>query len=524
MTNKLLFIIVLIQTYILNFIHSADSPQPLLRFSLKDKIIKDFEHFFLPTLLKNMTNLKINDTSISQHIDFIGWIYLDLTNIVFNIGDIKPEQINVIFNDNSTFSTIVDSLKANLTFDYNFRTNFLNSAGSGVGKLNELSLTMINKLFRLQNKRNNTLYGPGLAVDQFVFDHFNLEMTFTKDTPLEKFIVYLVQNLNQMLQRPVFESISAYILPTLNGGLKTMLENIPLSFKIPTTDAYAYYSLTEDPRFFNNTIELSFNARNSSNVIPHSGPDSSNLEAYLNQDLFQDLLNSIQTLGLIKFTVTSESIPDSSPIKFDTTSFALLIPDITKVFGKDKKMDMNCYSNSAPELKFNLNETKAALSLNCDFLVRNDSTHNVTAFVADLGVVTIFEMYLRQNFIKGEIKTLKMQTLEIKNSAVGPIDVASLKSNLNFILDPVVKLLINTYISSGFEVPTFYGISLADSYAESHEGYIETDLNPIFPSNFTNSNSDNLAISNDNKAEKTSIVSQLNKVIKKFLDYDNSDI
>jgi len=180
MVKNSIFALFIIQLFIINFA-VADSVQPLLRLSLQDKMISDFENHFLPIFLKNMTNIKINDTSISQHIDFIGNIYLDLTQMVFNLGEITPEQIRIVFNNNSTFSSILEGITANITFDYDFRTNFLNSKGTGKGVLNNLSLNMINKVFRLQNLKNKTLYGPGLAVDQFVFDNFNLTMSFDKD-------------------------------------------------------------------------------------------------------------------------------------------------------------------------------------------------------------------------------------------------------------------------------------------------------------------------------------------------------
>lgn len=180
--------------------------QPGLRLAIKDSALKSFLDYFVPKILKNFTTVPLNDTEISTNLDYVGDIKISFTNLRLEISAIKPEQINVLFHDNNTLSVFVNEMGSSIEFEYAFESKYYNSKGHGNAGFSNLSFILQNNLFALENQYSKTAYnhtalGPGTNIKKFVLTSLNVDVKFDNDLPLERFIVFLVDNINQIFKK-----------------------------------------------------------------------------------------------------------------------------------------------------------------------------------------------------------------------------------------------------------------------------------------------------------------------------------
>ena len=180
----------------------SDEIQPGLRVAVRDSTIKTFETYLLPIIYNNISTIKLNDTDFSVHVDFLGEINLSFKNLFFHIKkNLTPEQIQVVFNNNNTFSVIVNDLETNIEFDYSIKTNFYNNQGKGNATFSNLSMIMKNYLFAIVNKRaktehNLTSLAPAFNIYKLDLNSLSVIVNFNNKQPLENLIVYFLDNFN----------------------------------------------------------------------------------------------------------------------------------------------------------------------------------------------------------------------------------------------------------------------------------------------------------------------------------------
>jgi hypothetical protein len=186
----------------------ASEVQPGLRVAVNDRAIFAFEEHFIPQLLKNLSNIPLNDTELSTHIDFLGTIKVSLQKMKIILGNIDPSQIQVLFNNNNSISVILNELSMNLEFDYTISTNFYNNKGKGTAGLKNLSFILENKLFAIDNENSRRLYnrtvlGPAINIENLYLTSLVIDVKFDNNQPIESLISFLVDNLNQIFQKQI---------------------------------------------------------------------------------------------------------------------------------------------------------------------------------------------------------------------------------------------------------------------------------------------------------------------------------
>jgi hypothetical protein len=186
----------------------ATEVQPGLRVAINDRAIFAFEEHFIPLLLKNLTNIPLNDSELSTHIDFLGTIKVSLQNMKIILGNIDPSQIQVLFNNNNTISVILNDLSMNFDFDYKISTNFYNNKGKGNAGFKNLSFIIENRLFAIDNENSRRLYnrtvlGPGINIENLYLTSLVIDVKFDNNQPIESLISFLVDNVNQIFQQQI---------------------------------------------------------------------------------------------------------------------------------------------------------------------------------------------------------------------------------------------------------------------------------------------------------------------------------
>ena len=205
MSNSSIKLWILIVCVTFSFVKN-EGLQPGLRIAIKDSAIKSFIEYFIPKLLNNITSVKLNDIELFKEIDYIGNIKASFNNLKLKINKFQSNSFRVLFNNNNTYSILVNDLGCNIEFDYKFSSEYYNNEGSGNAGFNNLSFILENNLFALENKHsisrfNRSSQGPGTNIDKFDLLSMNVNVTFNNNQPLENFLLFMVDNINQIFQK-----------------------------------------------------------------------------------------------------------------------------------------------------------------------------------------------------------------------------------------------------------------------------------------------------------------------------------
>jgi len=251
------------------------------------------------------------------------------------------------------------------------------------------------------------------------------------------------------------------------------------------------YSLIGSPKVVNNALEVSFNATlfsgetayhtKNTSIIPHITGSEKQIVIFLNQYVVDSLLLSLQDLNRLNFYIAGDMLNNTSPISLNTASIGLFIPALSDTYGNDKTMDINCTSTKTPVLILNTNTSHVLFYPSCQFIVNVNETNKEVAFTVGLELNTQLFLYLEKGLLKGEIKSVGVQDLQVSQTAIGPIEGDKLKKFFNFAFS-VGLPIINTMVfkNTGIELPSVAGLSFKDTDLSINQGYVEFDMNLLF--------------------------------------------
>ncbi|XP_077430020.1 bactericidal permeability-increasing protein-like [Vanacampus margaritifer] len=292
---------------------------------------------------------------------------------------------------------------------------------------------------------------------------------------------FINKALRNALQKKICPLV-ADAVSDLNPQLKTL--NV-----LAQVDKYAEieYSMVTAPEILNSSIGLSLKGE-FYNIEKHqetpfpaavfSLPPQNNKMLYFGLSAFT--ANSAafvyNTAGALSLYITDDMIPRSSPIRLNTRTFGVFIPQIAKSFpGLLMKLLVKTVKNPMVTLEPN-NATIQATSTVTAYAIQPNGTLS-PLFVLNMEASVSARVSVSGMRLTGNVALNKM-VLTLGTSYVGDFRVKSLDNILNTVLKLVVLPILNVQLAKGYPLPTIGKMKLVNTDLQVLKDYmlIGTDV------------------------------------------------
>lgn len=268
----------------------------------------------------------------------------------------------------------------------------------------------------------------------------------------------------------------------LNPQLKTL--NV-----VAKVDQYAEieYSMVTSPTVSSSSIDLSLKGE-FYNIGKHQEPPFSpaafSLPPQINNMLYIGLSAFTadsaafvyNRAGLLSLYITDDMIPKGSPIRLNTKTFGVFIPQVAKRFpGLMMKLLVKTVKN--PVITFEANNvTIQATGTVTAYAIQPNATLS-PLFVLNLETSVSAQVFVSGMRLAGAVSLNEMD-LTLETSYVGEFQVRSLDNILQMVLKVVVIPKLNVQLAKGYPLPTLGKMKLVNTQLQVLKDYmlIGTDV------------------------------------------------
>mmetsp|Transcript_17151 Transcript_17151/g.12259 ORF Transcript_17151/g.12259 Transcript_17151/m.12259 type:complete len:350 (-) Transcript_17151:35-1084(-) len=169
-------------------------------------------------------------------------------------------------------------------------------------------------------------------------------------------------------------------------------------------------------------------------------------------------------------------ISESKEFSFDTTTFEEYLPGLVDKYGDAQPMELFLRAAEMPKVVFQPDEMSTYWSFLAEFRVVGVETAVILAFQ---DVMAVYDLSLEDFLLYLHFDSLSVGNIYIEDTKIGAVDTASMLKNVNRLLKLALPL-INTILSSGFEIPQHYfsRTEVADASFTSFYNYVKIQWEP----------------------------------------------
>ena len=481
------------------FFESIMSEKAGLRAAIREEVILEAERKFFPLIMSKISEISIPDQHISIKLSILGNLNIYITNIHLHVNPLPAENIQIALQEPNLVSVIASSISGNGNMDIEFEyfVTEHDRVDIRINRLNIIAQTEISMIESSQEKGKYLPFGRIKNIDLDLDFDFDIHGSIIAD------IVDLVKGkIKDLIYSELKGALVGAIIDESDKALKQVLDKLPLYINIKDSLAIDY-SLVAAPKVTNKYLVLSINGgivdlsnpdtKSPPFPIPESLPDyvekGKNGQAFIS-DYF--LLTALRTLYLterLNLRLKSEDISEESPIKFDTTFLDFILPGIEKLYGSNKKVDLECSADknrTQPTISLKEKTINGTLLLFCSLEVDNegfgivDNYDKALEITIDFGFVVNISI-AQEGIISASISNAEFSNSKLISSKVPDLKIINVEKLFDLTLDiglPIIneKILKNATIP----LPTVEGISFKDSTVEVENGYILVNINPHF--------------------------------------------
>lgn len=292
---------------------------------------------------------------------------------------------------------------------------------------------------------------------------------------------FIDKALRNALQKQICPLV-ADAVSDLNPQLKTL--NV-----VAKVDQYAEieYSMVTSPTVSSSSIDLSLKGE-FYNIGKHQEPPFSpaafSLPPQINNMLYLGLSAFTadsaafvyNRAGLLSLYITDDMIPKGSPIRLNTKTFGVFIPQVAKRFpGLMMKLLVKTVKN--PVITFEPNNvTTQATGTVTAYAIQPNATLS-PLFVLNLETSVSAQVFVSGMRLAGAVSLNEMD-LTLETSYVGEFQVRSLDNILQMVLKVVVIPKLNVQLAKGYPLPTLGKMKLVNTQLQVLKDYmlIGTDV------------------------------------------------
>ncbi|KAL0978663.1 hypothetical protein UPYG_G00173640 [Umbra pygmaea] len=296
------------------------------------------------------------------------------------------------------------------------------------------------------------------------------------------FTSYIDKALRSALQKQICPLV-ADTIKTLNLHLKTL--NV-----LAKVDKYAEieYSMVTLPSISKSSIDLSLKGE-FYNIGKHQEPPFSPIAFSLPPQVKNMLYVGVSAFtansagfvynnaGVLSLNITDDMIPSSSPLRLNTRTFGVFIPEIAKRF-PGLMMKLLVKTVKAPSLSFQPNNVTVQASGTVTASVIHPNGTLSPLFILNLEASVSARLYVTELKLAGQI-TMDNFEMTLGTSYVGPFQVQPLDNIFLMVLKDVVIPMVNVCLQKGFPLPAIGNMNLINTELQILKDYmlIGTDVN-----------------------------------------------
>ena len=483
--SKIYTIILISLTLFSSFIHAENEAGTRIAFNeqLISKVIK----WGVPQILPKLQDITIPDVSTSVQAGIIT-IDIRLTEIHVAVNDFKPEDLIVDFQSPDTVAITLQDVKASGHFVGTFSWAFIHDSEHVDLIVNKVSLNLGIKML--------TREASGKKFPDADFSRFDIGLDFDFNLSGSA-ISGFINILKPVIKGALTDTILGTIKSQSSSIMKKIFADLPEYYPIqdPLSLNYAFLSNPiVDAEFL---ILNSYGALVNKNIpetlnppfeIPTNLPvfdkEGKEIQIYASDYTINSILYTLYLSGLLKIDVKPEIVPEKFPIQLTTSWLRTLIWGLDKVYGKDKKCEVNFNVHSQPEIKFE--EKLISVKMPTEMIVnvrKDDATLEQAIKVDTEFIFDVDFQVIEEGQVSAYIHEMKLQNTTIIETTVPTAKADTMESLIN-ILTLILRPVLNTFVLKKLPIklPVIQGINFSDSKVTHTSHYVAVNVNLVFQS------------------------------------------
>jgi len=414
----------------------------------------------LKALQQRLNGLVVTVPDQSGEKDSIEWTISSITITGFNLPDLLTQ-----FTAGVGFTLSTSDISASLHAHWHAREKIWpHPSGSGDATVSLSSVSMNTEIRLGQANGRLTVSDMSTSVS---IGHLDIHFS---GSGLDWLLNLLKGLFEGSIKHSSEKGISDGITKAVNDQLNSMLQALPdivpvnklleIDYAVVANEIVGnnYLSLPLKGEFYliSNPVEAPF----SPTTLPSYVNGNGMLQLMISQYVPNTAFYTFWKAGLMTYTITPNMIPPSSPIQFNTTQWASLVPPLPVKY-PDMLMQAVAVVIAAPAITINSSGIQLLLPSQAIIQVLPKNGKPVTAFALDIDVVADISVAITGNTLTGKLGFFNA-TFSLASSSIGPFDPTPLEQILLFGIDSVVGPMIQKYLTQGFPIPTADGVTLVN--------------------------------------------------------------
>ncbi|XP_041081559.1 bactericidal permeability-increasing protein-like [Polyodon spathula] len=301
---------------------------------------------------------------------------------------------------------------------------------------------------------------------------------------------WLYNLFSKFIEKALRKELSDKICPLVSEAISGLNPHLKTLNVLAKVDRYTEveYSLVSPPVITKNYIDLDLKGEFYSigqhreppfTAPPFSLPEQASRMLYIGVSEFT--LNSAgfvyYSAGALHINVTDDMIPKSSPLRLNTQTFGVFIPQIAQSY-PNMSMKLIVQATKQPHVTMQPgNITIEVVGSISAYVIKPDSTL-APLFILDMEASASANLLISGKKLVGSV-TLNGVVLSLQKSYVGPFQIRSLQTVLQLALKSAVLPKVNELLKEGFPLPTIDKMNLVNAQIQILKDYvlIGTDVN-----------------------------------------------
>lgn len=426
-------------------------------------------------LQQKLQEIHFPDLDGKVHLDVIGTIHYSVTSL--HIDKLGLPQSAVKFSAGRGIQLSIINGYIGVTGNFRIKKSFIRTSGSFEVSVSGLSISQTIGMTRDSTGR------PALQSVACSASIGKVDVKFTKKKK------WLYNLFRKLLEKPIRKALTSQICPKVSSEINKLennLKTMEILFQI-NRFAEVDYSLVNQIEITNDAMDLDFKGEfyrvgqrqdPPFKPPPISLPSQSTRMLYLGISDF--LANSAGFVyyeaGALQMNITDKMIPSQSPIRLNTRSFSVIIPQLEKLY-PNMPMEMHLRATQSPVLKAaTSNITVQAFGAFDVYAVLPNSTL-ASLFVLNIEASVSAQIHIVQMKLNGSLQ-LNSLKVSLEHSNVGPFSVAGLQLIMNIAVKLVVLPEVNEKLANGIPLPNVKKLNFINPNLEVNKNIlvIATDL------------------------------------------------
>lgn len=424
----------------------------------------------MAVIQQKLGSIKIPDFSGTEKVSPIGKVQYSLSNMhIVNVG-IPKSSVDLVPGTGVTLS-IGDAF---ISLNGNWRVKYLRiikDSGSFDLNVNGLSIATTISIKSDETGR------PAVSSDSCSATVGSAKVKFHGGASwlYNLFTTFIDKALRNAMQKQICPLVADAV-----SDLNPQLETLNVLAKV---DKYAEieYSMVSSPTVLKSSIDLSLKGE-FYNIGKHQEPPFSpaafNLPPQNNNMLYIGMsaftVNSAafvyNNAGVLSLSITDDMIPKSSPIRLNTKTFGVIIPQIAKQF-PGLMMKLLVKMEKPPTLTFEPNNAAVQATATVTAFAIQPSSTLSPLFVLNLEASVSVRMFVSEMKLAAAV-TLNKMDLTLDKSNVGDFQVGPLENVFQGVLKLVVIPAVNAQLAEGYPLPTIGKMKLMNTQLDVLKDYI----------------------------------------------------